>query len=410
MDVRKLLSTGTCFMMLSACGAKSVETVFPEKNSYDSSYCSGQAISNQFIVQWEDGSFSKETATDADVFEKKFIKPQLEKIRFVEYDRKIQLSRSEVTASASADSWGQSIIQADALWNQGLQGEGVIVGVVDSAVDYTHTQLAPRIAINEKEIPGNGKDDDGNGYIDDYYGYSFISGETTRAGSGHGTHVSGIIAADSTKGNINGVAPKAKIVPAPFIGASGGGSLADAVLALQYAANRGAQIINASWGGAPCVQSLRNAFKELEQRDILIVVAAGNDGLDVDIYPEYPASFNFSNQITVAASSIYDYMTSWSNRGYNAVHIAAPGESILSTLPYNSQGTMDGTSMAAPFVTGGAALLKGAFPQASSSQIKQAILSSVDVTSGHEFKVNTQGRLNILKAYQKLSEIVQLKQ
>lgn len=137
--------------------------------------------------------------------------------------------------------------------------------------------------------------------------------------------------------------------------------------------------------------SLRNAFNELQRQGILVVVAAGNDGRDVDVYPEFPASFNMSNQITVAAASVSDFMTSWSNRGFNLVHVAAPGERILSTVPGNSIAYMEGTSMAAPFVSGTAALLWSAKPEATASQIKEAILRSVDVEAGHEFKVNTEG-------------------
>lgn len=410
MDVLRLLLASTCFVLLTACGAKSVETVFPEKTSVGSSYCSGQAISNEFIVQWEDGRFSKEKAENADVFAESFLKPHLKKIRFVEFNRTLQIQNQTASESNLSTSWGQTIIQADRLWAQGISGQGVVIGVVDSRVDYTHRQLSSRILVNSAEIPGNGIDDDGNGYVDDYYGQSFISDDTARTESGHGTHVAGIIAADPSLGEVQGVAPKAKIIPAPFISGTGGGSLADAVLALQYVANRGAQIINASWGGAPCVQSLSNIFKELESKGVLIVVAAGNNGLDLDIYPEFPAAFRYSNQITVAASSGYDYMTSWSNRGFATVDIAAPGQSILSTLPGNNSGFMDGTSMAAPFVTGAAALLKSAFPLASAQEIKAAILSSVDVTSGREFKVKTQGRLNILKAHEALLLKTQLKQ
>ena len=165
---------------------------------------------------------------------------------------------------------------------------------------------------------------------------------------------------------------------------------------------RGAKIINASWGGAPCVESLKNSFLSLEQAGILVVVAAGNDGRDVDLYPEFPASFNLSNQITVAASSQSDFMTSWSNSGFNYVHVAAPGESIYSTVPRNSYGYMDGTSMAAPFVSGVAALLFSARPSASAAQVRSAILSSADVQSGHEFKVSSRGRVNVRKALEKI--------
>ncbi len=408
MDVQKFLSAVACILVLSACGKKSTESVFAENGALDSSACMGQAVKNKFIVQWEDGKFTVESAKDAEEFKEKFLKPNLENIKQVEYDRLIQLDRSsEVRTSAAGDSWGQQMIKADSLWAQGIYGQNIKVAVVDAFVDVTHPQIAPRIAINYGEVPNNGKDDDGNGYIDDYYGASFVSNPgTTTTKSPHGTHVAGIIAADSSYGSVYGTAPRAQIIPAQFIANDGGGSLGDAVLALQYAAARGAKIINASWGGAPCVASLRNAFQQLESKGILIVVAAGNDGRDVDVYPEFPASFNLSNQITVAASSRTDFMTSWSNSGYTSVHVAAPGEQILSTVPNNGTAYMDGTSMATPFVSGTAALLWSAKPNATAFQIKQAILQSVDVTSGHEFKVSTRGRINVQKALQVLNQLV----
>jgi subtilisin family serine protease len=198
------------------------------------------------------------------------------------------------------------------------------------------------------------------------------------------------------------MAPQAELIPAQFIADDGGGSLGDAILAMQYAASRGAKIINASWGGAPCVSSLRDEFEELEKQGILVVVAAGNEGQDIDDTPDYPAAFNLPNQITVAASSMSDFMTSWSNSGYRLVHVAAPGENILSTIPGNKIASMDGTSMSAPFVSGAAALLWSAKPKATAVQIRKALLSSVDISPGHEFKVNSRGRINVEKALQEL--------
>lgn len=408
MDVQKILSAVACVFVLAACSKKSAESVFPENGALDSSACRGQAIENKFIVQWEDGSFTTETAANADEFKETFIKPQLENIRHVDYDRVIQLqTSSEVRTSGFTDSWGQERIGAPSVWSQGIYGQGVKVAVVDAYVDVSHPQLLPRIAVNTGEIPNNGKDDDGNGLVDDYYGASFVSQPGSNPSpSSHGSHVAGIIAADSRYGSVEGVAPQAQIIPAQFISNDGGGSLGDAVLALQYSAKRGAKIINASWGGAPCVASLRNAFSELQRQGVLVVVAAGNDGRDVDVYPEFPASFNMSNQITVAAASVSDFMTAWSNRGFNLVHVAAPGERILSTVPGNSIAYMEGTSMAAPFVSGTAALLWSAKPEATASQIKEAILRSVDVEAGHEFKVNTRGRINVQKALTTLRQLV----
>lgn len=409
MDVQKLLSAAACILVLSACGKKSTETVFPENGALDSSACMGKAVKNKFIVEWEDGKFSVESSKDADEFKEKFIKPNLENIKQVEFDRLIQLDHANevTTSSASGDSWGQQMIQANALWAQGIYGQNIKIAVVDAFVDVTHPQIAPRIAINTGEVPNNGKDDDGNGYVDDYYGASFVSNPgTTTTKSPHGTHVAGIIAADPHYGSVNGTAPQAQIIPAQFIANDGGGSLGDAVLALQYAAVRGAKIINASWGGAPCVASLRNAFQQLESKGILIVVAAGNDGRDIDVAPEFPAAFNLSNQITVAASSSSDFMTSWSNSGFTSVHVAAPGEQILSTVPNGGTAYMDGTSMATPFVSGAAALLWSAKPNATAVQIKKALMQSVDVASGHEFKVSSRGRINVQKALQVLKQLV----
>lgn len=154
------------------------------------------------------------------------------------------------------------------------------------------------------------------------------------------------------------------------------------------------------------MDSLRNAFIELNNKGILIVVAAGNDGTDIDYSPDYPAAFNMPNQLTVAASTASDFMASWSNSGFSLVHLAAPGADILSTLPGGRTGYMSGTSMAAPFVTGAAALLWSDRPQATVSDIKTALLRSVDVTPNHEFKVQTLGRMNVQKALDELHKLV----
>lgn len=409
MDVLKSLSAVALIFALTACSTeKSSSSVFPEEGSLDSKACTGQAIKNKFIVQWEDGRFTVETASNGADFKKDFIEPRLQDIKFVEYDRELRLRQNEqVLNSAAFDSWGQTMISAKSLWDTGLKGQGMTVAVVDAYVDVTHPQLNPRIAVNTAEVPENGVDDDQNGVVDDYWGASFISvPNSTPLPSPHGSHVAGIIAADPRYGAVEGVAPLAQIIPAQFIANDGGGSLGDAVLALQYSAKRGAKIINASWGGAPCVASLRDAFHALEAQGILIVVAAGNEGRDIDYYPEFPASFNLSNQLTVAASSRNDYMTSWSNSGFQYVQLAAPGEGIFSTVPNGGSAYMDGTSMAAPFVSGAAALIWADRPQATAQQVRQALLQSVDVIPNKEFRVSTRGRLNVQKALTVLRQLV----
>lgn len=406
MEVRKALFGVAVILSCAACSnTKTSESVFDDGDNVSSKVCSGQKLSTQFIVQWEDGRFTVESAPDAETFKREFLEPRLADIRRVEYDRLITLAEPVLSqADATEDTWGQVKIEAEAVWSLGHLGEDVLVGVVDSQVDTAHPQLSTRIAYNHREIPGNGVDDDGNGYIDDYTGQAFVSGD---AGAGrvnpHGTHVAGIIAADQNRGPMHGVAPRAKVIPSAFISSAGTGSLGDAILALQYVASRGARIVNASWGGAPCVASLHNAFLELERAGILVVVAAGNSGRDLDRYPEYPASFNLSNQITVAATGSGDLMTSWSNTGFNLVSLAAPGSRILSTVPGANYEYFDGTSMAAPFVAGAAAVLWGAFPGASVRQVRQAILSSVDLNTVSPYRVQTRGRLNLRKAFEALS-------
>jgi subtilisin family serine protease len=413
MDVSKKQLIGALMSIsLVGCGSKkSSDTVFDDFSSQSS--CSGQKVEGQFIVHWEDGKFTVENAANAEDFKKNFIEPQLSQIKTVNYDRVIQiqdlqnqdiLSSDVPPVSAGHETWGQKMIQTESVWRAGFQGQGVAVGIVDSVVDISHQKLRQQVLINTSEIPNNGIDDDKNGYIDDVYGKDFTN-DPQALRNEHGTHVAGIVAA-SSGGTMSGVAPKAKIIPAAFIGSGSTGNLSSAILAMQYAVSRGAKIINASWGGAPCVSTLRDAFSLISSRGVLLVVAAGNDYTDLDQRPNYPAAFNFLNQLTVGAASHGDVMTSFSNSSLKLVHLAAPGENILSTTPYDGFEEMTGTSMATPFVSGAAALLWSARPQAQAFQIKQALLESVDVVPGREYRVLSRGRLNVKKAYERLIQLV----
>lgn len=410
MDVRtRLLGAIALSFLISACSQDPLDALFDSSSGakQGTDTCTGAAKENSYIVMWKDGHITVEHDEDLTHFKENFLRPRIDDIKKVEFDRVIELSRESqestpVSAQAvSGNDWGQSMIEAQSAWSAGYQGQGAVVGVVDSTVDYTHPELMNNVYKNTADIPGNAIDDDSNGYVDDTYGYSF-TGEANPQPADHGTHVSGIIAADGVNGSVTGVAPRAKIIPASFIGADGRGSLGNAIMAMNYVVSRGATIINASWGGAPCVDSMATTFNQLSAKGVLIVVAAGNSGVDISAKPEYPASFNVPSQITVAAASSSDFMTSWSNSSYSLVHLAAPGDNILSTVTSGFYSYMSGTSMAAPFVTGAAAVLKGAFPTASAAQIKSALLNSVDITTNHEYRVQTHGRLNLRKALDRL--------
>ncbi len=423
MDASRLLALVLLALIAAGCSqSKTAESVFPTQVA---SSCSKQASQNRFIVQWEDGTFTVESDSSSENFRTGFVKSNLPLIKHVDHDYQIQLSPQKilnlsgaVSGSASDMNWGPAAIQASQLWSQNLKGDGVIVAVVDGMVDINHGQLQSNIYVNTGEIPNNAIDDDGNGFVDDYNGIKVNVEANIPSRNQHGTHVAGTIAADSTYGVVEGVAPHAKILPAQFIGndptngQGASGSIGDAIVAMNYAASRGAKIINMSWGVGPCVElpNLQASLKQLSSQGILLVTAAGNGdsrgvGYNVDIYPTYPSAYNLLNQINVAASTISDSMIGFSNYGAVGVHIAAPGVNIYSTVPNNGVASMSGTSMASPMTAGAAALLWGAIPSATATQIKQAIIKGVDIPSGRPFDVSSRGRLNVYKAYTELKKL-----
>lgn len=418
MDVTKPVLAILFLMFLSACGGtKQIGEVFDEGHQNQNSSPCGQKIKNQFIVQWEDGRIEKYNWADAESFKKEFIKPNLALIKRVEYNQRITMAQPEISATAAyAADWGQKITQADQVWSQGVTGQGVTVGIVDTWVDTSHPQLQNQFNVNSGEVPNNGVDDDGNGFVDDYYGHVFFTEIPLQPGEPvenkypyHGSHVAGVVVAQHGQGPVKGVAPGAKIIQAPFLNRMGSGDLADGIRALDYLKSRNVKVVNASWGSSSCEDSqiLNEKIQDLGQAGILVVVAAGNDGNDIEIVPMFPAYLNNTNQITVAWSTPFDILKSYSNYSYNLVHLAAPGEDIVSTVPFaigtGGTASLKGTSMATPFVAATAALLWSVKPTATVAQIKQALLQSVDVGN---FPVVTRGRLNVKKAVDQIRQIV----
>ena len=407
MDVvrlRNLICTFAFAILSTACAKV---TPVPNNLAAQEASCPNSILSTQFLVRWNDGHLSVETAESKDSFLNDFAKNHQNEISFIEYNTKIEVTPyadSLVhTAALNQDTYATEMIEAGSVWTAGFKGQGILVGVVDSAVDYHHVNIFPRLAQNTKEINGiTGVDDDGNGLVDDKYGYDFANNMPEPTPQNHGTHVAGIIAADATVSNpMKSVAPQAQIIPANFM-TSTSGDVATAITAMKYVVSRGARIINASWGGPACSSALSTEISALASQNVLFVSAAGNDGEDITLFNEWPAKFNLPAQLTVGANSYSGLQTSWSNSSATLVQFTAPGEDILSTVP-GGYGYMSGTSMAAPVVSGAAALLWSARPQASVAQIKQALVSSVDANSSLTV---SRGHINVRKALDALKRLV----
>lgn len=221
-------------------------------------------------------------------------------------------------------------IDASEAWVGAQGSDEVVVGVIDTGVNITHPDLINNIYTNPNEIPDNGIDDDQNGFIDDVNGWDFGNDDNTVFdlvdGDEHGTHVAGTIAASLNGIGVVGVAPKVKIMPIKFL-VNGSGTTYDAIDAIYYAKQMGVKILNNSWGGGDYSQALYDA---IEDCNALFVVAAGNDGINIDQAPSYPASYTCDNILSVASINNRGDLSDFSNFGKNSVDLAAPGEVILS--------------------------------------------------------------------------------
>ena len=291
-------------------------------------------------------------------------------------------------------------IDAPEAWDVTTGGSSVVIAVLDTGVDYNHDDLRPNMWTNPGEIPGNGIDDDHNGYIDDVYGIDAIAGSGDPMDDhGHGTHCAGIIAAKGDNGlGLSGVCWTARIMALKFLAADGEGFYSDAIEGIEYALRKGAQIINASWGGDDSSTALYDAIKAARDAGVLFVTAAGNNGRNIDDLPFYPASFNLDNIIAVAATDSRDSLAGFSNYGTSTVDVAAPGVSILSTSRGNGYGFMSGTSMAAPHVSGLAALIKSMNPGFGWDRIRARILAGIELKSALSAKVTAGGRVNACRS------------
>lgn len=292
-------------------------------------------------------------------------------------------------------------IDAPEAWNNTLGDPNTAVAIIDTGVDVSHPDLDGNLWTNPGEIPDNGIDDDKNDYIDDVHGWDFYHSDATvydaADGDKHGTHIAGTIAAEGNNDTgVTGVNWRASIMPLKFLGPNGG-KVSDAAKAIDYAVAEGAKISNNSYGcgGTGCYSdTLKAAIDNADGAGHLFVAAAGNEGTDNDVTPQYPANYDSSNVIAVAATNDQDGLASFSNFGATTVDLAAPGVGILSTLPDNSYDRYSGTSMATPHVAGVAALLKSQNPTYSDEEMKDQILRYAEPKNSLQGKTVTGGRLN----------------
>ena len=297
-------------------------------------------------------------------------------------------------------------IDAPEAWDAQTGSANVVVGVIDTGIDYTHEDLRDNLWTNQAELNGTpGVDDDGDGIIDDIYGARWTDGTGLPTsgdpmdGHSHGTHVSGTIGAVGNNAvGVVGVNHTVRLMALKFLDNSGSGWTADAVAALQYAVDKGANLTSNSWGGGGYSQALKDAIDAAGAAGQLFVVAAGNDSADNDSSPHYPSSYDSPNLISVAASTRTDDMSYFSNYGLTSVDLAAPGSDILSSVPGNSYAVYSGTSMATPHVSGVAALLLAHVPGASTAEVKQWILDGVDTLPAFAGRVVSGGRLNAARS------------
>lgn len=307
-------------------------------------------------------------------------------------------------------------------WDIIKGNSGLVIAVLDSGIDYTHPDLAGNIWANPGEPSCSGTtDNDHDGYVADCRGWNFVSDNNNPMDDeGHGTHVSGTIGAVGNNSlGIAGMIWNVKIMPLKILDNRGIGTVSDEAAAIEYAIAKGAKIMNASFAGDTFSNVEFDAIKAANAAGILLVTAAGNGnngavGSNNDSVPVYPGNYDLPNIISVAATDQSDQLASFSNFGSTTVHVAAPGVSILSTVPPAVQAQFcgisplagyeycDGTSMAAPHVTGLAGLISSYYPGLNPSQVKAMIMRYVDTLPTLQGVIKSGGRINAYKALSSL--------
>jgi subtilisin family serine protease len=292
------------------------------------------------------------------------------------------------------------LIHAPQAWDR-THGDDKPVAIVDTGVDLNHPDLENKIWVNPAEIPGNGVDDDGNGYIDDVQGWNFVGNNSdVQDDSGHGSHVAGIIAAQTDNAvGIAGISWLARIMPLKALNGANTGTFADVAQAIVYAADNGARVINLSLGTDQPSATLEAAVYYASQKGCLLVASAGNTGAAV----EYPAAY--AHVLAVAATTNADLPASFSSRGPQ-IDLAAPGVDIFSADNRGFYYFASGTSASAPQVSAVAALIWSVRPDLAADQVSAALEASAhDVWTPGWDELTGFGRLDAQAAIQVVAPI-----
>ncbi|MEG4581078.1 S8 family serine peptidase [Microcoleus sp. MON1_C5] len=297
------------------------------------------------------------------------------------------------------EDWGRDLIKAPEVWAQGLTGDGIVVAVIDSGVDYNHPDLTGNIWSNAGETgvdaigrnkASNGVDDDNNGFVDDFRGWDFVNNDNDPMDdNNHGTHISGLVAAKKDGVGITGTAPTAKIMPLKILNEAGVGQIRDEINAINYAVANGAKIINVSLGGLQLNDQELNAIRAAEAQGAIMISAAGNEARP---QVDYPARFANEVGIAVGGATRNGLFADYSNRaGSEAInYFVGPGGDggtadsgdIYSTVPLSQPGIpyryVAGTSMAVPQVSGVIALMLQANPSLTPADIKRILAETAN--------------------------------
>ncbi|HEY0895900.1 MAG TPA: S8 family serine peptidase [Sphingobacteriaceae bacterium] len=305
-------------------------------------------------------------------------------------------------------------IRALQAWDIVRDARGVVIAIVDSGSDLDHPDLAPNIFLNTGD-PVNGIDDDGDGYMDNYRGWDFVGRsagtpledndpDVRSDSTDHGVHVSGLASAATDNGiGVSGVGFNARLMIIKAGADNDGNSIYRGYEGIKYAADHGAAVINCSWGGFGGGAYGQEIVNYALSKGCLIIAAAGNENSE---RPEYPAAY--PGVISVGNVRSNDVKNPSSSYGAT-VDIFAPGSGILSTVNGGRYAAYTGTSMAAPLVSGAAALVKTAFPDLDMQQVGEQLRVTADLIDplnpGFEGKLG-KGRLNVLRAVTEITPSV----